>query len=555
MTPCPSCHVQQISPYQIVSLQTQRHCLLILLTCFAKSIYSLSGPESEGVTSFGTPKYDITDQDGDSVTFGLDCPSLNINPSTEEVTLSVNYDHDDKISFIGIFSYLVESGTYSNFFGVDTSGNLYLTAAVDTVSGSTVSVSVRAYDEDNKMDTVTVDFVIRTTTTMTTTTTTDRYLTFFDSPANVAWFSAPLVYSVAKGLEIYEKILEFKAAVKKKLPNALVGFITVPPISFKKYKEHCFENKKLTVSEISDDDLLKLKGFRKGAIRAEIGYTKAEAAQSSDDILAGSSVAEHSQSEDSDKEDSWDFKRGQLIIIKMAENGDAGQQGAKTKRPVVMPDVFTGEEEWTDWLFQFESCSSLNDWDDGLKCKFIIVGLKGTAEIMGRRKKPSETYLEMGNSIRTLARKAYPSLSNNVRDELVKDKFLRGLDKTELALKIRHANPKTLDEAIRMTLEWEAVEKDVKDTNTASENKILATMTEETGACASINLSKTDELIGLMTEMMKLMRKDKERTTVSSRYHHVEEEAMVEGSEEATKRTCNVGLVLFLAILVENAIK
>ncbi|CAG2188635.1 unnamed protein product [Mytilus edulis] len=66
-----------------------------------------------------------------------------------------------------------------------------------------------------------------------------------------------LVYSGAKGLEIYEKILEFKAAVKEKIPNALVGFITVPPIIFKKYKEHCFENKKLTVSEISDDDLLK----------------------------------------------------------------------------------------------------------------------------------------------------------------------------------------------------------------------------------------------------------------------------------------------------------
>ncbi|CAC5368330.1 unnamed protein product [Mytilus coruscus] len=175
-----------------------------------------------------------------------------------------------------------------------------------------------------------------------------------------------LVYSGAKGIEIYEKILEFKAAVEEKLPNTLVGFITVPPISFKKYKEHCFENKKLTVSEISDDDLLKfqkdlekevellnekiffgncekqsghLKGCRtiswhrsvcrlgkvkRGkkyqkvykndfrelyygihrtsdikqkwfsqliiAIRAEIGCTKAKAAQSSDDILAGSSV-------------------------------------------------------------------------------------------------------------------------------------------------------------------------------------------------------------------------------------------------------------------------
>ncbi|XP_052086566.1 protocadherin-23-like [Mytilus californianus] len=215
--------------------------------------------EKEGAgTSFGTPKYNVTDQDGDSVTFGLDCPTLNINTSTGEVTLSVNYDRDvvyvassvtcdltvtdgtmtstatlqviiyaindntpqfsqnsyefhvspygtvgtivgtvtasdADIGSHGIVSYLVESGTYSNYFGVDTSGNLYLRAAFKTVSGSTVSVSVRAYDEDNKMDTVTVDFIIQATTTMTTTTTTDRYLTFFGSPANVAWFSALMV--------------------------------------------------------------------------------------------------------------------------------------------------------------------------------------------------------------------------------------------------------------------------------------------------------------------------------------------------------------------------
>lgn len=157
------------------------------------------------------------------------------------------------------------------------------------------------------------------------------------------------------------------------------------------------------------------------------------------------------------------------------------QQGSKTKPPIVMPDVYTGEEEWSDWLFQFESCAALNDWDDDLKCKFIIVRLKGTAgkalsdlvaetkkdwkkllaelgtrfdtttrpdlyksELMGRKKKDTESYLELGNSIRTLARKAYPSLSNAVIDELAKDQYLRGLDKTELALKVRHANHKTL---------------------------------------------------------------------------------------------------------------
>ena len=224
------------------------------------------------------------------------------------------------------------------------------------------------------------------------------------------------------------------------------------------------------------------------------------------------------------------------------------QQGSKTKRPVVMPDIYTGEEEWSDWLFQFESCAALNDWDDDLKCKFIIVRLKGTAgkalsdldtetkkdwkklrtelgtrfdtttrpdlyksEFMGRKRKETESYLELGNSIRTLARKAYPSLSNSVRDELAKDQFLRGLDKTELALKVRHANPKTLDEAIRMTLEWEAVEKDVKNLNKGPEPKVLAVKSEENvGACANIASNKTDELIGLMSEMLKMMKDDRE---------------------------------------------
>lgn len=237
-------------------------------------------------------------------------------------------------------------------------------------------------------------------------------------------------------------------------------------------------------------------------------------------------------------------------------DGPEAPPDVKTKRPIVMPDIYTGEGEWAEWLFQFESCAALNDWTDDLKCKFIIVRLKGTAgqalsdladdtkkdwaklkselaarfdittrpdlyksELMGRKKRPNETYLELGNSIRTLARKAYPTLPNNVRDELAKDQFLRGLDRTELALKVRHANPKTLDEAIRMALEWEAVERDVKGTNTVADQKVTAMMSEvEPTTCASVSQSKTDELIGLMTDMMKMMKEDREKARQPSGY-------------------------------------
>ena len=41
---------------------------------------------------------------------------------------------------------------------------------------------------------------------------------------------------------------------------------------------------------------------------------------------------------------------------------------------------------------------------------------------------------------------------------------------------------------------------------------------EEPAACASVSQSKTDELIGLMTEMMKMMKEDRERARQPSRF-------------------------------------
>ena len=196
-----------------------------------------------------------------------------------------------------------------------------------------------------------------------------------------------LKYSGIKGLDVFSKLLDFKAAIKVKVPSALVGFITVPPVSLKKYKEHCLEHKYLTISEISNADLEKYQkdleneiellnknivfencesqsGHFKGcrtvswhrsvcrlgkkkrgkkykkvyktdfrelydgihgtsdvkqkwfkqlilAIRAEISYTKAETFPESDVATGSVYSGDNSQSEDSDKEDSWDFKRGQ----------------------------------------------------------------------------------------------------------------------------------------------------------------------------------------------------------------------------------------------------
>jgi hypothetical protein len=49
-------------------------------------------------------------------------------------------------------------------------------------------------------------------------------------------------------------------------------------------------------------------------------------------------------------------------------------------RPIVMPDVYTGEEDWIDWITNFELCARINEWDNELKTEFLAVKLKKRAQ-------------------------------------------------------------------------------------------------------------------------------------------------------------------------------
>ena len=51
-----------------------------------------------------------------------------------------------------------------------------------------------------------------------------------------------------------------------------------------------------------------------------------------------------------------------------------------TSRPVVLPDEYTGDEDWLDWLTHFELCAKINDWDDKSKTAFLAVRLKRLAQ-------------------------------------------------------------------------------------------------------------------------------------------------------------------------------
>lgn len=140
-----------------------------------------------------------------------------------------------------------------------------------------------------------------------------------------------------------------------------------------------------------------------------------------------------------------------------------------------MPDVFKGdiEEDWEDWIESFKACADINIWDDTLKCNFLGVRVKGTAykvyqdletavkldwkelcktlekrfktvkqpqfyktKFLGLKQEQNGTILDLGNKIRTLARKAYPEIDAQLRDELARDQFVRALSNVDMTLKL-----------------------------------------------------------------------------------------------------------------------
>jgi hypothetical protein len=67
----------------------------------------------------------------------------------------------------------------------------------------------------------------------------------------------------------------------------------------------------------------------------------------------------------------------------------------------------------------------------------------------------NETILDLGNKIRTLARKAYPKIDAQLRDNFARDQFVRALTNIDMTLKLRHNMPDSLDEAIQMAIDWQ----------------------------------------------------------------------------------------------------
>ncbi|KAL5515842.1 hypothetical protein EMCRGX_G001074 [Ephydatia muelleri] len=102
----------------------------------------------------------------------------------------------------------------------------------------------------------------------------------------------------------------------------------------------------------------------------------------------------------------------------------------KTNRPLVSPDTYSGDRNWTDWVEHFEAAALE----------------KATGRTVG----------DFGDELRILADKAFPAIDEKAKDLLSLERYLSELDNPKVAFAVRQRQPKTLDDAVSCTMEMES---------------------------------------------------------------------------------------------------
>lgn len=154
---------------------------------------------------------------------------------------------------------------------------------------------------------------------------------------------------------------------------------------------------------------------------------------------------------------------------------------------------YSGESSWQDYHVHFEMVSEINGWDDTTKALELATSLRGSAQAVLSDLSPAQrrsyTHLvaalasrfqptnqaelyraqmknqtrgkgqslpELAQEIKRLTRLAYPTAPMEVREQLSRDCFTDCLGDPDLEWSIFQGKPKTIDDSVRVGLEYEA---------------------------------------------------------------------------------------------------
>ena len=182
----------------------------------------------------------------------------------------------------------------------------------------------------------------------------------------------------------------------------------------------------------------------------------------------------------------------------MTTSGAAPRRGApvdlrRNARPLILPDTYSGEGNFSEWSDHFESVAAVNEWDDAEKLRWLKVRLTSRAltafrrfleaarasfaaatsalqdrfdpvsrrelyvvEFQTRKNTRDERWADFGEGVRILADKAYPDLQEEARERLALNRYLDQLSDPQIAFAVRQTTPKSVDETITATLRLES---------------------------------------------------------------------------------------------------
>ncbi|XP_069106987.1 uncharacterized protein [Argopecten irradians] len=160
---------------------------------------------------------------------------------------------------------------------------------------------------------------------------------------------------------------------------------------------------------------------------------------------------------------------------------------------VVKPPRYNGEEDFEEYLTQFEIIAQINKWDYQEKSLYLASSLGSSARtvltelstherqdfdslvallqvrygsiersemyrarLQTRVRGKNESLSEVAQSIRKLTRQAYPTADENLTSILALDHFIDALQDSEMRLRVRELRPKTINEAETHAIRLEA---------------------------------------------------------------------------------------------------
>ncbi len=204
----------------------------------------------------------------------------------------------------------------------------------------------------------------------------------------------------------------------------------------------------------------------------------------------------------------------------------------------MLPETYSGEGTWSEWIVHFENVATVNSWDDVAKLNWLKVRLTGRAqkayqhlsatamesysaakkalkerfeptsrrvryqaEFQARRRQRTEGWAAYAEDLKALVEKAFSELEEKAREQLVLNQYLGQLDIPQVAFVVRQTRPKNLEEAVSATLEMECY------SSSAGTAKLGVTVVEEPDESGVAAVCREDTMTQLLQQLLRRMDK------------------------------------------------